>query len=170
MSATVLIALGSNRRSRHGSPAATLAAALAALGAVGRVVAMSRVRATAPLGPSQRRFANAVVEVATALPPAEVLARLQGIERAFGRRRGRRWGARVLDLDILAAGNQVLSTNSHPNRRPLIVPHPRLAERRFVLDPLVELAPDWRHPLLHLTARQLRARLARPRRSAAVDP
>ncbi|MBV8972295.1 MAG: 2-amino-4-hydroxy-6-hydroxymethyldihydropteridine diphosphokinase [Sphingomonadaceae bacterium] len=142
-----------------------MAAAVAALGAAGlRVVAMSRVRSTPPLGPRQRRFANAVAAVATDLPLAEVLTRLKAIERAFGRRRGRRWGPRVLDLDLVAAGKAVVRAQG------LTVPHIGLAERRFVLDPLAEIAPGWRHPLLGATARQLRARAHRPRRSAAVDP
>ncbi len=119
-------------------------------------MAQSSIRATEPLGPGGRRFANAAVVVRTALPLAEVLARLKAIERAFGRRRGRRWGDRVLDLDILAAGDAVADGKG------LTVPHPGIAQRRFVLDPLVEIAPDWRHPVLHATVRQLRARAMRP--------
>lgn len=133
-------------------------AAIAALPASGvAILAVSSIHDTAPVGPGSRRYANAVVLAATALPLPDLLRRLQDLERAFGRRRGRRWGDRVLDLDILAAGDQVL------RRAGLTVPHPRLAERAFVLDPLVEVAPGWRHPRLQLTARQLRARRLRPR-------
>ncbi|KPF62644.1 hypothetical protein IP88_14465 [alpha proteobacterium AAP81b] len=160
MDETILIALGSNRRhGRHGAPAGVVAAAIAALGALGlHVIGQSRVWTTAPIGPGSRCYANAVVAVRTPLPLAEVLARLQALERDFGRRRGQRWGDRVLDLDILAAGARVVALPG------LAVPHPELPRRRFVLDPLVEVAPAWRHPKLGLTARQLRARLARVRR------
>jgi 2-amino-4-hydroxy-6-hydroxymethyldihydropteridine diphosphokinase len=171
MSAIIHIALGSNRRhGRHGGPARVVAAAIDALAVAGLpVVARSAVRATAPLGPRQRRFANAVVAVATDLPLPTVLARLQRIERDFGRRRGRRWGPRVLDLDIVAAG-ATATPHWRTARTGLIVPHRGVAVRRFVLDPLVEVGGDWRHPVLHATARQLRARLRRPRRSSVASP
>lgn len=139
MSATsYIIALGSNRRGRHGSPRAEVRAALAAIGGVR---AVSRLHETAPLGPSIRRFANAVAWIESAESPEALLARLKGIERAFGRRRGRRWGARVIDLDI------VLWSGGCRNGRDLIVPHPRYRERRFVLAPLAEVAPAWRDPV-----------------------
>ncbi|TRW14141.1 2-amino-4-hydroxy-6-hydroxymethyldihydropteridine diphosphokinase [Glacieibacterium frigidum] len=165
MAANTLIALGSNRRhGRHGSPAGVVAAAVAALDAAGlRVVRRSRTHSTAAVGPGGRRFANAVVAVATDLGPAQVLDVLNGIEAAFGRRGARRWGARVLDLDLLAQGPAVLKT------RRLTLPHPRLHQRAFVLDPLVEVAPRWRHPLLGATARQLHARLHRPK-AASPSP
>ncbi len=172
MSAIIHVALGSNRRhGRFGAPARVLQAALAALDDAGLgVVKVSAVRATAPLGPRQRRFANAVAALATDLPLPAVLAVLQGVERAFGRRKGRRWGARVLDLDIVAAERAVTPRGWRTAKRGLVVPHRGVAARRFVLDPLAEIAPAWRHPVLHLTARQLRARLRRPRRAAAKDP
>lgn len=159
MAANTLIALGSNRRhGRHGSPAGVVAAAVAALDAAGlRVVRRSRTHVTAAVGPGGRRFANAVVAVTTDLDPVAVLAVLNRIERDFGRRGARRWGARVLDLDLLAQGAAMLET------RHLTLPHPRLHNRAFVLDPLVEIAPDWRHPRLGATVRQLHARLHRPR-------
>ena len=153
------IGLGSNRcHGRHGRPPAVLRAAAARLGAEGLVgLRLSRIRETAPLGPAQRRFANAVAtgwwhDDATAL-----LALLKRTERAFGRRTGRRWGPRVLDLDLLALGAAVVA------RPGLAVPHPGLHLRDFVLQPLAELWPGWRHPLLHRTARQLAVRLAKPR-------
>ncbi len=157
--ATILIALGSNRRhGRHGAPEGVVRAAVAALAARGlEVVKMSRIHATPPLGPGGRRFANAAVAVRSALPLAAVLALIKALERDFGRRGGQRWGDRVLDLDIIGAGAAVVSSGA------LQVPHPRLAERRFVLDPLVEIAANWRHPLLNATARQLRARAMRPK-------
>lgn len=159
MTATVLIALGSNRRhGRHGRPRDVLEAAIAALAAAGLVIlARSAIHATAPVGPGTRRFANAVIAAQTELALPALLALLQALERDFGRRRGRRWGDRVLDLDLLAAGAVVSRAGA------LLLPHPRLHQRRFVLDPLVEVAPGWRHPRLAATARQLRARAMRPK-------
>ena len=119
--------------------------------------AVSRIRPTAPIGPGGRRFANGAVAVRSGLPLRQVLTLIKQVERDFGRRGGRRWGDRVLDLDIIGAGDAVIRTGR------LIVPHPGIASRRFVLDPLVDIAPDWRHPLSHLTARQLRARAMRPK-------
>lgn len=171
MSATVHIALGSNRRhGRHGAPAGVVLAAIAAIGSAGlKVTVRSRVRTTRPLGPSKRTFANAAVAVVTDRSPAEVLTVLQAIEAGFGRRPGRRWGARVLDLDIVAAGAAVVPSRLRwrAARAGLIVPHRGLAVRRFVLDPMVEIAPDWRHPVSNLRLRHLHARNRRPARSPA---
>jgi 2-amino-4-hydroxy-6-hydroxymethyldihydropteridine diphosphokinase len=143
------IALGSNRRSRHGSPAQTLRAALAALGA--RTV--STIRATPALGPAGRSFANAVAILDSDLAPDDLLAELKALERGFGRRPGRRWGPRVLDLDII-----LWSGGAWGGPGP-IVPHPEYRKRAFVLAPLAEIAPGWRDPLTGATARQLLARL-----------
>jgi 2-amino-4-hydroxy-6-hydroxymethyldihydropteridine diphosphokinase len=162
MATPILIAIGSNRRHGvHGRPEAVIDAAIAAMAAAGLVVvARSRPHPTAPVGPGGRRFANAAVAVLSEQPLALVLQLIKAIEKAFGRRRGRRWGDRVLDLDIIGAGSAVVRDKA------LQVPHPRLAGRRFVLDPLVEIAPDWRHPLVNLTVRQLRQRAMRPKAPA----
>jgi len=148
------IAFGSNRRSRHGSPAATLRAAIAALAGVESV---SKIRATPALGPAGRSFANAVAIVDSDLEPDALLAELKEIERAFGRRAGRRWGPRVLDLDIV-----LWSEGAWGGPGP-IIPHTEFRRRRFVLQPLAELVPDWRDPLTGATMRQLLARLTAPR-------
>jgi 2-amino-4-hydroxy-6-hydroxymethyldihydropteridine diphosphokinase len=146
---TYAIALGSNRPGRHGPPERELAAALAALG---EVVAVSPVLRTPPLGPSLRRFANAVALIESDEEPPALLTRLKAIEQAFGRRRGRRWAARVIDLDI------ILWSGGAWSDRAVTVPHPRFRERSFVLEPLARVAPGWRDPLTGLTVRQLRAR------------
>jgi 2-amino-4-hydroxy-6-hydroxymethyldihydropteridine diphosphokinase len=148
------IALGSNRRSRHGSPAETLRAALAEL----RPVAVSNIRTTPALGPAGRGFANAVAIVESKAEPDELLAALKALERAYGRRPGRHWGPRVLDLDII-----LWSEGPWDGPGPL-VPHVEFRNRAFVLKPLAELAPDWRDPVSGLTVRQLLFRLtaARP--------
>ena len=156
------IALGSNRRhGRHGSPEGVIAAALAALAAEGVVIVrISRVIATAALGPAGRGFANAAATVESDLEPPALLALLKQVERAFGRRRGRRWGARVLDLDILLWSGGTwppFPRAAAPGR--LAVPHSQIAARAFVLDPLLPIAPDWKHPLTGQTVRQMRARL-----------
>ena len=145
-----VIALGSNRRGRHGSPRQQIAAAVAA---VGGVVAQSPVIETPPLGPSRRRFANAAILVESAETPPELLARLKGIERDFGRRNGRRWDARVIDLDLILWSGGAWSSPG------LTVPHPLFRQRAFVLRPLRTIVPDWRDPLTGRTIRQLAARL-----------
>lgn len=149
------IALGSNRRSRHGSPAATLRAAVAALESVGAIEAVSQIVATPALGPAGRSFANAAAIVASELDPHALLAALKGIERGFGRRPGRRWGPRVLDLDIL------LWSGGRWRGSGLTVPHPEMARRAFVLEPLRGIAPAWRVPPSGRTVRQLATALRR---------
>ena len=155
MSATTYaIALGSNRWSRHGAPAATIRVALAA---VGGVVAVSPVVASAPLGPSLRRYANAAALIRTDEDPAALLIRLKAIERAFGRRRGRRWGSRVIDLDI------VLWSGGAWRSPGLQVPHGAYVMRDFVLHPLATIAPGWRDPRTGRTIRQSAWAVDRPR-------
>ena len=154
------IALGSNRRSRHGSPAETVRAAAAAIGA-GR---MSRVRLTPALGPAGRGFANAVALVESELDPPALLARLKQVERDFGRRGGRRWGPRVLDLDIILWSGGTWGGDG------LIVPHSEFRRRRFVLEPLAEIAPAWRDPIGGATIRQLLFRLEKRHPSEGWDP
>jgi 2-amino-4-hydroxy-6-hydroxymethyldihydropteridine diphosphokinase len=103
------------------------------------VRAVSTVRETDPVGVTEQpRFLNAVAELETAVPPRELLDRLLAIERELGRERAaeRRWGPRAIDLDLLLYGDDVVDEQG------LRVPHPRLAERRFVLEPLKELDPD----------------------------
>ncbi len=145
------VALGSNRCGRQGLPEAMLRAAVAALGGVR---AASAIIATPPVGPSLRRYANMAVLIETAETPPELLARLKAIERAFGRRRGQRWGARVLDLDI------ILWSGGAWGQPGLIVPHPAFRTRSFVLTPLRQIAPRWRDPLSGRTMRQLASSLA----------
>ncbi|QIG81432.1 2-amino-4-hydroxy-6-hydroxymethyldihydropteridine diphosphokinase [Stakelama tenebrarum] len=157
---TYLIALGSNRPGKAGPPRAQLAAALAE---VGGVMAASRVHDTPPLGPSIRRFANMAAIVETALPPTDLLHRLKQIERRFGRRRGRRWGARALDIDIILWSGGAWSSPE------LTIPHPAFRIRDFVLAPACEIAGDWRDPLSGRTLRQLRSRLTRPRPAPRCD-
>ncbi|HEX9963547.1 MAG TPA: 2-amino-4-hydroxy-6-hydroxymethyldihydropteridine diphosphokinase [Allosphingosinicella sp.] len=154
------IALGSNRRGRHGSPAETVRAAAAAIGAE----RLSAVRLTPALGPAGRGFANAAALLRSDLDPPALLARLKQVEREFGRRGGRRWGPRVLDLDI------VLWSSGAWAGVGLIVPHPEFRRRAFVLEPLAELAPAWRDPITGATVRQLLFRLMHRRPSEGWDP
>jgi 2-amino-4-hydroxy-6-hydroxymethyldihydropteridine diphosphokinase len=156
------IALGSNRRSKHGSPAGTLRAAAAAI----PVERLSSIHATPALGPAGRSFANAAAIVSSRLSPPELLDRLKEIERDFGRRPGRRWGPRVIDLDI------ILWSEGAWEEPGLILPHPGMRTRRFVLDPLVQIAPDWRDPITGATIRQLvfRLRQGRPVDRSPAQP
>jgi 2-amino-4-hydroxy-6-hydroxymethyldihydropteridine diphosphokinase len=138
----ILMGLGANLPSAtHGGPAETLTAALATLAADGiSVLKRSRWYETAPVPKSaQPWYVNGVAALATELAPGALLARLHAIEAAFGRVRGERNGPRPIDLDLLAYGDLIRS--DWP-----VLPHPRLAERAFVLLPLAEVAPDWRHP------------------------
>jgi 2-amino-4-hydroxy-6-hydroxymethyldihydropteridine diphosphokinase len=157
------IALGSNRRhGRHGAPAAVLRAAFDALdhGKL-RIDAASPIIATAAVGPAGRGFANAAAIVTTKLDPPALLDRLKRIEVKFGRRGGRRWGARVLDLDII-----LWSGGIHADAR-LAIPHPAFRARRFVLDPLAAVAAEWRDPVSGLAVRHLLFRARR--RPPVVD-
>lgn len=147
------IALGSNRRTRKGSPEATLRAAMRKLDAE----AESRVIASPAMGAAGRNFANAAIVVRSKLEPPEMLRRLKAIERKLGRRRGRRWGDRPIDLDIILwSGGPWVSKG-------LVIPHPHFRERDFVLRPLAGIARDWRDPLSGLSIAQLHARLTRRR-------
>lgn len=153
----VAIALGSNRpHGRFGRPPAVVMAAAEALHARGLpILCMSPVIATAPIGPSRRQFANAALTTRWPGDPVGLLRILKDIERAFGRRPGRRWGPRVLDLDILLIGDHRIDLPA------LTVPHRDMAARRFVLAPLAAVLPDWHHPKTGLSTRQMLARLGR---------
>lgn len=140
----ILIALGGNLPSpRWGAPRETLTAALEALSSMDvRTLKLSRWYATEPVPRSdQPWFTNAVARVGTSLEPAALLDRLHEVEAAFGRERGLPNAARLIDLDLIAHGRVVLAGPEGP-----IVPHPRLRGRAFVLLPLADVAPGWRHP------------------------
>ena len=140
----IFVGLGANLASPvFGPPVRTLEAALARLDRDGcRVVRRSPWYESAPVPASdQPWFVNGVAEIATSLSPAELLARLHGIEAEFGRVRTAPGAARVIDLDLLVYGEKVLDASPGP-----IVPHPRLHARAFVLLPLRDLAPDWVDP------------------------
>ena len=115
-----------------------------------RVIKTSSLYRTKPqmLG-DQPWFINGVVLCETDLNPDDLLDRIQHIERDFGRKRETRWGPRTLDLDLLTFGDRQINLSS------LTIPHPRLHERRFVLIPLLEVAPEWVHPTMKVTARSL---------------
>jgi 2-amino-4-hydroxy-6-hydroxymethyldihydropteridine diphosphokinase len=153
------IAIGSNRpHGRFGRPTGVVPAAIAPLDYEFGLFDASRIVLNAAHGGAGRDFANAVALVESGLEPPAMLRRLKARERDFGRRPGRRWGPRVLDLDI------VLWSGGDYRSPQLTIPHRQLAGRSFVLDPLATIAPGW--PVGQLKIRHLAARLARraPRR------
>jgi 2-amino-4-hydroxy-6-hydroxymethyldihydropteridine diphosphokinase len=153
----ILIGIGSNVSGPWGPPAATVERALTALDeAPLRLLKASRAIVTAPYGRTdQPDFVNAVAEIATGLEPSALLAHLHAIERRAGRRRTLRWGPRTLDLDLLDYHGLV-------NTDIPVLPHPGIPERSFVLAPIAEIAPHWRHPVLDETAATLLARIEQP--------
>ena len=164
-----LVALGSNLSFGGVAPADVVAAAMKDVGALGHGAAMSRLWRSPAWPPGGPDYVNAAMRLETDLPPEALLAALHAIEGRWGRERATRWGARTLDLDLLAWGDLVrpdaatqeawrtLSPERQgreaPNR--LIVPHPRMQDRGFVLGPLAEVAPDWRHPLIGRSVREM---------------
>jgi 2-amino-4-hydroxy-6-hydroxymethyldihydropteridine diphosphokinase len=158
MSSTYLIALGSNRPHHlYGRPEGIVRAAMEEIAALGMVAARSNVAQTAPLGPAQRRFANAALVLESELAPPSLLAACKRMEREFGRRSAQRWGDRVLDLDIILWSGGIWRSPG------LTIPHRELRNRVFVLGPAAAIAPDWRDPVSGLSLAQCNARLTRAR-------
>ena len=152
----ILLALGANLAGPWGGPRDTLERVLEALEAARlRVVRRSSWVRTRPYGvTAQPDFINGVVALAGALPPDALLARCQQIERDAGRTPSRRWGARVCDIDIIDWHGIV---RPPPGR--LVLPHPGISDRAFVLAPMREIAPRWHHPVTGMTPAQMLMRL-----------
>ena len=151
------IAIGSNRpHGRHGRPPQVVEAAIAKLDEQFGLFDAAPIILNPAHGGAGRDFANSIALVESSLEPPEVLKALKALEREFGRRRGRRWGSRVLDLDIIAWSGGTW------RGRGLTVPHKSATERSFVIGPLATIAPGWRLDG-HLTAHHFAHRLARRR-------
>jgi len=144
---TVYLSLGSNLGDRAGN----LRSAIEKLGSLGKVVALSSFYETEPVTVTEQPwFLNCAVKLDTDKMPRQLLAGILTLERQMGRRRTQSKGPRTIDIDIVLFGNSVLATAD------LVVPHPAMQERRFVLEPLTEIAADVRHPRLERTIRELR--------------
>ncbi len=157
---TVFLGLGSNIPNRL----AYLRQALLCLGQLPgtKVFAVSRVYETSPLGPRQRDFLNAAVKISTKLKPQALLSQLKGIEKCLGRKPRQHWGPREIDLDILFYGQLKMKSKS------LVLPHPGVSQRKFVLKPLSDIAPHWKDPLTGHKVTQLLAQLTDPNQSVRL--
>lgn len=158
------IALGSNLASEYGDPAANLREAIHRVATLGHIRDISSFHSTAPVGyTDQPDFLNAALLLDTELEPLALMRALLAIELAMGRNRATApaKGPRIIDLDLLLMDDTVLTAASGPSGQPaLTLPHPAMAERRFVLEPLAEIAPAMIDPTSGLTIAQLLARLS----------
>ena len=146
------MALGSNLDSKFGDREANLREAVRRIGTLGEVRAVSSFYDTEPVGQlEQPRFLNGALVMETELEPVALMRGLLGVERAMGRDRvgSVAKGPRVIDLDLLLYGDWVMSSEE------LMLPHPAMGERRFVLEPLAEIAPEWVHPIVGKTVREM---------------
>ena len=150
MKGIAAIALGSNLESRFGDRRANLLEAVRRVGELGEVRSVSSFYDTEPVGfVAQPRFLNGAMLLETTLEPLAVMRGLLAVEQAMGRVRGVTKGPRVIDLDLLLYGDVVMKSEE------LTLPHPEMQERRFVLEPLVEIAPGMVHPVLGITVEEL---------------
>ena len=143
----VYLSLGSNL----GDPAANLNAAIAGLRALGNVAAVSSFYETEPIElAAQPWFLNCTVKLDTEKMPKQLMSGILDLEQEMGRRRQQKKGPRIIDIDILLFGSSIIETKG------LTIPHPAMHQRRFVLEPLAEIAPEVRHPVFKRTVRELR--------------
>ena len=180
-----MIALGSNATLGRMAPSDLIQAAMDALVDAGFAIRVRSRLFRSPAFPpgSGDDYVNAVVAIETADSAESILTKLHEIEARFGRERGTRWASRTLDLDILAHGDSIapdravyeewrdapLARQHVEAPKELILPHPRIQDRAFVLVPLAEVAPDWRHPVSALTVEQMLDALS-PKEIAAIEP
>jgi 2-amino-4-hydroxy-6-hydroxymethyldihydropteridine diphosphokinase len=175
-SVMIIVGLGANMTGRWGNPCQALLRALSELGRHRvKVRARSRLYLTVPLGGiDQPAFVNAAALVETAMPAQALLATLKRLEIQAGRRPTKRWGPRALDLDILdyrgiVRNRPSIACGGPAPRRWITLPHAGIAERAFVLRPILDIAPRWRHPVLNLSARTLLKRIERKRDGAVIE-
>lgn len=149
----ILVALGSNQSGPWGTPELTIRRAIAELnvGPIKLETVSTLIRTPAFGVTNQPDFMNAVAIIRTALSPQALMRRLHMIERNAGRKRGRRWGPRTLDLDLLDYHVRRIKQKGLVQKA-ITLPHPRIAERLFVLKPISEIAPRWKHPVNHKSA------------------
>ena len=162
----ILVALGGNLPGPWGSPRETILRAIAELDHGGiRILAVSPLTVTAPFGRvNQPAFVNAVARIETHLPPEALMRRLHAFERRAGRRRAIRWGPRTLDLDLIDYHGVIRQAPGGG----LVLPHPGIAERPFVIEPIIAIAPRWRHPVSRLSACEMLRRLGGTREGRAL--
>ncbi len=179
-----MVVLGSNEEIRFGGARRIVEKAMSAIGQAGLpIIARSNLYETPCFpkgyGPD---YVNAAVLVQTALPPERILFMLHAIENDFQRERAERWGARSLDLDLAAMGGRIepdtatvqawidlpLDDQKTTAPKQLILPHPRLQDRAFVLIPLADIAPDWRHPILGKTIADMLESLPEAEKAAII--
>lgn len=159
----ILIGLGSNVEGPWGSPEETVREAIKRLDTSStRIIKASRLLSSKPVGPiEQDDYINGAAILETALSPEALMALLHELELEADRRRTVRWGPRTLDIDLLDYNGIIRKGqgDAEGHRKPLVLPHPAIADRAFVLAPVNEIAPDWRHPQTVKSAAEMLAEL-----------